>query len=388
MHIKIQKQILFLTLLSGLFLSGCVKKTPIQYFTEGRFLEAGKAYEPLIPSKTDNVNYTLHRLQYASCEFEGGAYRTSDASIAECAKRMENIAAKGEVTAVIGSEYSKEYKGDPFEKEMVHTYEGLAYLRQQDYENALAAFRRALVADQDTRTPKEDQKNDFATGHYFAGVTYCLLKEPDNAQMHLNHARRFASESSLFEVAAVEKSNTFLFITSGFGPYKYAYGPGNSMVAIKKMPDPVMRIDFTCDENKMGSAVLTDDLLAEANAHGWGEMDSARLAKGIAKEIVSCIPVFSAAHNLIQSETDLRVWGFLPGDIYVWSGYIKPGLHTFALHCYNAKGAPLAQYDQIWFKIPVHDTQINVQSFRLIPYRQDIKDKVLVPCSALQPNKK
>ncbi len=365
-------------------MSGCARKTPYEYFYEGRFLEAKRAYEPILAKNSDNVNTTLYSLCYGLSAYEGGDYHCADECFARCVHKMESIEAKGEVMAVVGSEYSKEYKGDPYEKSMAHIYCGLSHMRQKNYEDALVAFRRSLVADQDTRTKDEDKTKDFALGHYFAGVCYTFLNEPYNAQVQFDQAGKYSVASDIYSKEHTEQSNTFFLIGCGNGPFKYPHGPGYSLIDFRKAADPVSRIELLCDGQELGPAIFTDDLLVEAESHGWGEMDSARLAKGIAKEIVSRIPLVGIASALIQSQADARAWILLPGNTYVWAGKIEPGLHTIAMRCSDAKGNPLPQYDQVWFNMPISTESPNVYNFRMIPYRQDIKEKVLVPCSVLR----
>ncbi|MCK5269434.1 MAG: tetratricopeptide repeat protein [Sedimentisphaerales bacterium] len=374
---------LFVLLTTALLFSGCARKTPYEYFYEGNFLEAKKAYKPLIPKDKNHKNHTYHCLHYASCAMEGGDYYCSDQYIANCQNRMEAIEGKSEQVAVIFSESSKEYKGDPYEKAMASTYLGFAYLRQNDYERALALFRKALVDDQDTRTKKIDMTKDFVTGHYFTGLSFCLLGEPENAAVEFNLAEKYSAPCDFYTVKKAKSSNCFLLIACGAGPVKNMYGPGNSMVKVVKAHDPVSKIIFLCDGKEMGQAVLMDDMLVEAKAQSWGKMDTARLVKGIGKEIVSRIPVFGILHNVLRSEADIRVWSFLPGNIYLWSGTIDSGLHTFALQCYDKKDRHLDCYDQVWFDVPTYSTKPTFMNFRLIPYRQDIKNKVVVPCSSL-----
>ena len=224
---------------------------------------------------------------------------------------------------------------------------------------------------------------DFVAGHYFAALAYSRLGEEDNAEIHLNKAASFAGANELFTLDSLDKANTVFYIETGSGPVKQCYGPGNSMVQYVKMYDPVYRVEIDCDGQSMGSAVIMDDLYAQASCHGWGEMDSARLGKGVTKEIVACIPVFGAFHNLIRSEADVRIWTFLPAKTLVWAGKIKPGMHTITLRCYSAAGKRLPTCDQVWSYVPTSPDQLNVACFRIVPYRQNIHDKVLVPCTAL-----
>jgi tetratricopeptide (TPR) repeat protein len=282
----------------------------------------------------------------------------------------------------------KTYRGDPYEKMMAHTYSGFLALRNQDYENALAAFRRALVADQDTRTETPEKKEDFVTAHYFAALCYHLLGEGENAAVQMTLAGKYARPSKLFDMEALNNANTFVLIGSGTGPLKVMSGPGGAIASFRQVPDPVQRIEMECDGKVLGDAAMTDELLVQATAQGLGDMDKIRIAKGVSKEALAQVPYASVGASLINAEADIRVWSFLPGKIYVWSGHLEPGLHTLALRCYAANGQRLPNCDQVWFYVPVSREKLNFLNFRMVPNRQNIADKVVVPCEALVEKKK
>ena len=362
---------------------GCSsRESPQVMFAQCRYGEAERALRPMVPNPS-HKDYALYELLYASAAFEGGDYSGARDALRGAAKAMEKIGGGEDAAAVAGSESAKVYRGDPYEKAMAHLYSGILALRQQDDERALACFRRALVADQSTRTKDVDKTKDFAAAHYFAALTYLRLGEPENARVHLELAAKYAGWREVPTVRSLAESNVLLFIESGTGCYKTASGPGGSVCKIRVPPDPVSQVTVQCDVAPLGEALMLDDLYIEAASHGWGEMDSLRLSKGIAKEIVSRMPFVSLFTNVIRSEADLRAWTFLPRNLYVWSGKIEPGLHTIALRCRNAKGEPLAEFDQLWFYVPVQKNKLNVMTFRIVPYRQNIEDKVLVPCSEL-----
>ena len=366
-------------------ITGCAaKKTPQQLFAECRYAEADRALQPLIPEES-HQNYILFQAMHASAAYEAGNYLSAQECLRTVRDGMETIGGEGEAAAVIGSEYSKTYRGDPFEKCMAHMYGGFLYLKSGQTESALASFRQSLAADQETRTEDVEKTKDFATGHYFAAVAYELLDEPDNARVHLEHAEHYAGPSDMFSMDSLDRANVFILIETDCGPVKATYGPGHSMVQYVKPAEMVSAVSFTCDGNTQGNAVLLDDLMDEAQAHGWGEMDSARLAKGIAKEVLAQIPIVGILNCAIRSEADARIWQFLPGKNFLWAGYVEPGLHTFALHCQDAKGKHLDCCDQVWFYVPVKPEERNFLSFRIVPYRQNIREKVLVPCSIRHP---
>ena len=361
---------------------GSSRESPYVMFAQCRYAEAEGVLRHMVPAAS-HKDYALYGLLYASAAFEGGDYAGASDAMRDAAKAMEKIGGGEDAAAVVGSESSKVYRGDPYEKAMAHLYSGILALRQQDDEAALACFRRAVVADQSTRTKNEEQTKDFAAGHYFAALAYQRLGESENARVRLQQAAKYAGWSDVPTVKSLAESNVCLLIESGAGCYKAASGPGGSVCKIQALPDPVSRVTVQCDAAPLGEALMLDDLHAEAIAHGWGEMDSLRLSKGITKEIISRAPFISMLGGTIHSEADLRAWTFLPRNLYVWSGRIEPGLHTIALRCRNAKGEPLGEYDQLWFYVPVQKDRLNVMALRIVPYRQNIEDKVLVPCGEL-----
>ncbi len=358
------------------------RESPQVMFAQCRYAEAERILRYMVPDAS-HKDYALCELMYASAAFEGGDYAGASDAMRDAAKAMEKIGGGEDAAAVMGSESSKVYRGDPYEKAMAHLYSGILALRRQDDERALACFRRATVADQSTRTENEEQTKDFAAGHWFAALAYQRLGEPENARVRLQQAAKYAGWSDVPTVKLLAEANVCLLIESGAGCYKTASGPGGSVCTIEALPDPVSQVTVQCDAVPLGEALMLDDLHVEAVAHGWGEMDSLRLTKGITREIISRAPFISMFSSTIHSEADLRAWTFLPRNLYVWSGRIEPGLHTIALRCRNAKGEPLAEYDQLWFYVPVRKDKLNVMAFRIVPYRQNIEDKVVVPCGEL-----
>lgn len=366
--------------------AGCEETNPQVLFSRCRYAECEQVLRPQIPD-AKHKDYALVSLQYSSAALEAGDLATAAGTIAKAEAAMNEIEGGGDTAAVVVAESLKTYRGDPYEKGMAHLYSGFLALQREDHENALAAFRRALIADQDTRTENPDQKQDFVAAHYFAGLAYHLLDENENAHVHLEQASRYTAPNAMLTLGAVSTANTFLLITSGYGPFKIASGPGGSIAAISKPPDPVTQVRLECDGSPLGDAAFLDDLLTQAAAQGLGEMDKIRIAKGVSKEVLAQVPYASLFSSAIHAEADVRVWSFLPGRLYVWAGRLEPGLHTLALRCSGPDAGQAAACDQVWFYVPVKAEKLNFLNFRLAPFRQDVTDKVLVPVTAL-PEKK
>ena len=362
-------------------LGGC-QANPYQLFHQHKYRQAQQLLGPKVPDKS-HKDYAFHELHYASACFEGGNHRGAIRALRGAATTMEAITGGRDTEAVVWSEYQKVFRGDPYERSMAHLLAGVLYLKGREDERALAAFRRSLLADESTRTKDFAKKKDFVAGHYFTAVAYDRLGEKDNAEVHLKLARQYAGGSAMLTYPHLSRSNTFLLIGAGLGPVKQSYGPGQSMVRMRRFPCPVQKVLVRWDNAETGSACLADDLYDQAASHGWGEMDSIRLGKGIAKEVLAQLPGFGGLlSSFVRSEADIRCWTFLPGRLFIWSGRLGPGMHTLTLEPCDGAGSPLGRYRQVWFYIPVRADGVNILTVRLGKDRQNIHKKVVVPLKA------
>ncbi|NIA15457.1 MAG: hypothetical protein GWP08_15445 [Nitrospiraceae bacterium] len=322
---------------------------PLDRDSNGSILEY---HQPVVPP--GHKDYAMHELMRGLLFFELGDYVDSDMRFANACKIMEQIAGdeSRETAAVVWKESSKTYRGEPYERAAAYLYRGLCRYMMGDYEGALAAFRHSLACDAETRTKEQAYLEDFTISHFLAALCYRQLREPDNAEAALRIARKYTPSNPYLDSDYLDKSFVAV-IAVGQGPY---LRPSKIDVSIKRVdrPDcPVAGVDVYVDGKLVGQASEATDLYVQAKSQRWGEMDTARVGKRVVQEVVSYIPFVGMAANLIRPEVDIRCWWGLPRAYYIFAVDVPAGLHTVALRCRDADGAPLPRYDQIWFDVAV-----------------------------------
>ncbi len=147
-----------------------------QFFNQD-YATAGRHIEPL--SAELHVNKPLYECELASIAMMAGDTDRAEAHIKEAIGLLEGLHdAGGEKAAasIWGSENKKVYKGDPYERALLYTFYGTFLLNRGETDNALAAFRRALLMDGDTQ--QGQYQSDFGLIQFLAAKCYDLRGEP------------------------------------------------------------------------------------------------------------------------------------------------------------------------------------------------------------------
>lgn len=345
-----------------ILISGCATTTPEMSFYNHDYRTAIDGLSK--NTERQDSDMALRKIKLASAYITAGDYYDAKRYLSDSAKIIERTKEKGEIAAVMGSESWKVYKGDPFEKSMVHFYTGIIYYMDGDYERALAAFRRSLDADKDTNTSNEAKKNDFAASLYMAGKCYMKLGETDNARIHFEKTKKYLPNNPYLDMQENTKNNFTLFLETGFSPIKQFYGPGNSLSKVVARPSPEDYAQVYVDGRGIGKTSLILDIFEQARYHGLGKSDAVQATKGVVKEVASYVPIYGIFAGLIRSEADIRIWDLLPADIHIYNGYLEPGLHTISFKAYDHQGKGLERYDQVWYYIPIEKDKDNILYLR------------------------
>jgi len=332
-----------------------------------------KYHKPVVPP--GHKDYALHELQRGLLFLELGDYLDADMRFANACKVMSQVAGDEdrETAAVVWAESSKTYRGEPYERATAYFYRGLCHYRMKDYSGALAAFRRSLACDAETRTKEQKHLEDFTISHFMAAMCYWQLGEQDNAAASLGMVRARGPASPDLSVKQLDK-NFVAVIAIGQGPY---LRPSKIDASIKRIdcgPCHEKRVEVFVDGKKYGDAVEVMDLFVQAKSQDWGEMDSVRIGKRVLQEVVSHIPFVGMAANLIRSEADFRCWWGLPRKYYVFAADAPPGVHTVALKFSGDTEEHLPRYGQVWFDIPVRQGSGGLYYFRSTRNRQNHHD--------------
>lgn len=308
----------------------------------------------------------MYRLAQLSSALRGGDGAGIEASSQSALDVMWSYAGQGRGAASLASaEAIKIYKGEPFEKSMAAIYAGIHYFNRGDFDNARAAFNKALLA---TALKQESARQDFALAHFLLAKTEFRLGNDDNAKIALGKAAKIYPENgNLFDPVAVKAANAIFLFELGTVPTKTRSGPGNSQILWIRPYYPERGATVEADGRPVGRPVEILDLTAQAQSKGRSGKDAVQATKGVARDvsIVTAIVAADAASRgnetagwvalgaglfalANQSQADTRQWEFLPDLVLAAGAKFPPGPHRFAVQFIGPGGGTLAHLAQDW----------------------------------------
>lgn len=284
------------------------------------------------------------------------------------------------LAAIVGSEGSKTYKGDPHEKGMNAFYAGLHYLWRGEPDNARACFKRGILADGEIGEDKF--RVDNALLLWLAGRASSLMGLAGEAEDYLREAREadaFAREQGAVGDAAEavmrepQRGNVVVLVESGKGPVKYRSGEYGQLAKYRAGDDAVTRVTLRVDGRELGTAPPLLDLRYQATTMGGTAMEGIRQGKAVFKDVSSKSGVVLLHHAatggfgdsdkgrataavvggallalgaLTRAEADVRHWPTLPAYVHALPLSLPPGPHELELRFTRADGAVVSGLDQ------------------------------------------
>jgi len=345
-------------------------------FQSGNFTNITKTYEEAVSLK--NREYALWNNQLGSIYLAQGDYDKALDCFLNAHYLMNNITAfkalERKAVGLTGSEDSKAYKGDPYEKAMNSLYVGLLLYNKGDLENAMAAFKTGILADSDSKDAS--YKSDIAIlfllesriakklGDESLSKDYCGVVE----------GLRSSSDYSIlgFDDKVIEKmlnlkNNVLLVMELGEGPYKVRRGQYGELAVINGDLYEVRDLKLKIDDkvNPDYQVYSNTDIYFQANTRGGRKMDgilkgkavfknnsanTARTAINISSQLmnqanqtsdpyaraglaaaagISAMISGGAAimSSITNPKADIRHWSLLPEHIVIFPLSISPGKH-------------------------------------------------------------
>src|ERR1043166_8279212 len=229
------------SLLAYLPLAACAigqPAVPMGNFVAGQLQPvADFAREQVTSGPPENEALVLNVL--AQCELLQGDADAAWRHFGTAARIMGNWDVSGgeEFAAIAGSESSKGYTGDPYEKAMNAFYLGMCYLWRGDPDNARASFKKGILADGESSDEK--YQADFTLLFWLAGRMSRRMGLPEDAAGFYDEARKadaFAREhgsrgdspNPLLQEPG--RGNLMVLFECGLGPEKYAAGSEDELV--------------------------------------------------------------------------------------------------------------------------------------------------------------
>ncbi len=334
----------------------------------------------------DHKDYALHELVRAQVLLEAGNCVDADARLSIACKIMDRITGDEarERAAVVWTESSKVFKGQPYERALAWFYRGVSRYQMGDYSGALACFRHSLACDQETRSQEQADLEDFVIAYFMAARAYDRLGERSNAEAALASARRYAPGVNCLSVEALE-ANCVIIVATGLGPHIRPSRFDASIATVDCPKSSDVQVRVLVDGQHAGNADMITDMLEQARSQGWGAMDSIRLAKGIGKQIVSHLPYVGLASHLIRAECDTRCWYNMPRLFHVFAGNISPGVHSISLDIRDVAGQAQPRYGQTWHHIRFSAEGETLLLLRSVRNAQNHYNLIPVDLSARKP---
>jgi tetratricopeptide (TPR) repeat protein len=153
-----------------LAVAGCATERPggVSEYYSGNRQAARATFEENL--KAEPNSRALYYLRLGTLELDSGNLEAAREDFIEATGVMQDFKADGEFKAVVGSESTKEYKGDPYEQMMALWYLGLLDYMFGEYDKALPDFKSAALADGGTKD--ERYRSDAASVFIMMAKTY------------------------------------------------------------------------------------------------------------------------------------------------------------------------------------------------------------------------
>jgi len=266
------------------------------------------------------------------------------------------------VAAIVGSEGSKTWKGDPYEKAMNAFYLGLCYLWRGEPDNARASLKRGILADAEIGDEKFQADNPLL--FWLAGRMSLLMGKDDDAEDFFKEARTantFARQhgSRADDAEAVlgrpRDGNLVLLVECGLAPAKVVLADldyqartlgGTEMEGIRKGKAVFKKTSL------IGGAALL-------HVASRGRGDSARTSAIVGGGLI----LFGL---LTSTAADIRHWPTLPATVQALTANVTPGPHTLVIEFLDAAGRAVPELHQTW-SIDVPNASQTYYLFRSLP---------------------
>lgn len=351
-------------------------KVPVGKFLAGDY-ETVRAFAAEEAVDGDEENLALVLNVQAQCDLLLGRVEDARRGFERAGQIMGSWSTgSGEATAaILGSESSKTWKGDPFERAMCAFYLAFTYLLKGEPDNARAACKKGILADGEVADEKYQADN--ALLFWMAGRMGVLngSSDADDFFKEAVAADRFAQEHTSRGDATVpalrepRAGNLVLLFECGLGPEKYADGLHKELARFRSRPHPAVRARATIDGKVAGTSAILLDVDYQARTLGGTAMEGIREGKAVFKtaSIVSGAVLLDQAARargdtqqtlaivgggllllglLTSASADVRYWPTLPSTVQVLAVDVPPGKHDVVVEFLDASGRVLPSLSQ------------------------------------------
>jgi hypothetical protein len=365
--------------LVGLLAAACAvgqPEIPLGSFVAGDF-EAVRAVAAREAAEGAPENLALVLNVQAQCDLLLGRVPEARRAFESAGQIMGSWSTSGgeATSAIVGSEGSKTYKGDPYEKAMNAFYVGFCYLLAGEPDNARAACKGGILMDAEVGDEKFQADN--ALLFWMAGRMSVLMGSDDAAGFFqeaatanafaLEHGARGDGQNRV--LADPQAGNLVLVFECGMGPEKYADGGQDELARYRPRPHPAVRARASLGGKDLGTSSLLVDVDYQARTLGGTAMEGIRKGKAVFKTVSTTAGVVllsQAARDrgdsartqaiaggalllaglLTSTAADTRHWPTLPSSVHALTATVPPGAHVLEVDFLDANGRAIPQLRQ------------------------------------------
>jgi hypothetical protein len=387
----------------GFGLQGCVSarmsdRKIDQLFRESKYHEASEYLKAQIgasgPGSPGSEDELLYLLDAGLALHQAGEYEASNAYFALAEKHAglnDYTSVSEEVGTLLTGENTKVYRGELFEKVLIHVYKALNDAVMGKIESALVEARLVHRRLEEIRAEGEPLLQQNAFARYLSAVLYEAEGEWNDAYVDYKKTRELLPQRSfvgrdLWRVAGIlgmpdemerwkaeyslqgpdidRKQNGPLSRRSGLGEVIVIFQNG---LAPEKRPDPfypsiprfvarfnpVSEAEVFLDGRQVGKTQVLHDVEATAIAN-LDQKKAAIIAKRLAGRVAKAVvadqvrrrtnnEVLGALTELVlvlSDQADTRSWSLLPRDFQIFRIAVEPGTHDLQLRPIGASNLP------------------------------------------------
>lgn len=263
-----------------------------------------------------------------------------DQAIAEVEALQEGTRQARRAKSRFVGEREKWFKGENYERSALYFYRGLLYLKEQDFDNAAACFKRAQVQDI-TGDDAADFAGDWLSAEWGLALASLKAGRAEDAAAARRRAEGFARQVP--DVAWPEPGmDTVVVVEAGRGPWKNRGGKFGEQLRFTERPSVVAQVEVA----GVRQPVL-ESLYHQASTRGTRQVDYILGEKASFKEDTGTaalglgVGAVAAAHTRTQEgaiaagvlglaaigtaiasaatqpEADIRAWDILPEAIFL-----------------------------------------------------------------------
>jgi tetratricopeptide (TPR) repeat protein len=334
------------------------RTTPLREFARGEYSSARAWYEGRLSEDKDDE--ALDRNEAGTVALLQGDIDGAHRHFQEAFNIMESLSSTAGETAsaIVGSESSKTWKGDPYERCMNAYYLGVTYWLQGDADNAAASFKAGVLRDADSE--QGAAQSDFALLWFLMGMAQREAWHEDRGAAALAKAHALVPKCLWLDPARANDANFLLVLDVGLGPVKVATEAHGSVVKFKRQPYQAAFAEVFADGNALGRTEQASDICQQAVTRGPKVMESINKGKAVFKDAAVIGGAFVLENSgstssdvigwalialgiLLPAEGDVRTWATLPGEVQVLVAHLEPGDHEITVAVREKSGAALPQ---------------------------------------------